>query len=114
MMKSTLRMLQCSVLSLMSVLAGCNSEVFIDEFLTDCPTVSLSEDETDVTVRFETDNWEIVSLDNLREDLSVFVTDLEGKNRKSLPLEEGETGIVHCRNSFLDFQVEKGTVANCI
>lgn len=32
MMKSTFCMLQCSILSLMSVLAGCNSEVFIDEF----------------------------------------------------------------------------------
>lgn len=100
-------MLQCSILSLMSVLAGCNSEVFIDEFLTDSPTVSLSETENEVTVRFDTDNWSIVDINYLRSDMSVFVTDLEGKNRKSLPLEEGETGIVHCQNSFLDFQVVK-------
>ena len=34
-------------------------------------------------------------------------TDLEGKNSKYLPFEEGETGIVHCKNAFLDFRVEK-------
>lgn len=79
MMKSTFCMLQCSILSLMSVLAGCNSEVFIDEFLTDSPTVSLSETENEVTVRFDTDNWSIVDINYLRSDMSVFVTDLEGK-----------------------------------
>lgn len=107
MMKSTFRMLQCSILSLMSVFAGCNSEVFIDEFLTDVPTVSLSETENEVTVRFDTDNWSIIDINYLRSDMSVFATDLEGENGKSLPFEEGETGIVHCRNTFLDFQVEK-------
>ncbi|WP_308763528.1 hypothetical protein [uncultured Bacteroides sp.] len=107
MMKSTFRMLQCSILSLMSVFAGCNSEVFIDEFLTDVPTVSLSETENEVTVRFDTDNWSIIDINYLRSDVSVFATDLEGENGKSLPFEEGETGIVHCRNTFLDFQVEK-------
>lgn len=34
-------------------------------------------------------------------------TDLEGKNSKYLPFEEGETGIVYCKNAFLDFRVEK-------
>lgn len=100
-------MLQCSILGLMSVFSGCNSDVFIDEFLTDSPVVSLSENETDVVVRFETDNWGIINIDNLEEGLSVSVTDLEGKNGKSLPFGEGETGIVHCKNTFLDFQVEK-------
>ena len=106
-MKSTFRRLQCGILAVAWLLAGCNSDVFIDRFLSAEPSVSLSETENDVTVCFEADNWDILGIESLREGVAVSATDLEGKNSKYLPFEEGETGIVYCRNTFLDFRVEK-------
>lgn len=106
-MKSTFHMLQCGLLSVAWFLFGCNSEVFIDRFLSAEPSVSLSETENDVTVCFEADNWDILSIESRREGVAVSATDLEGKNSKYLPFEEGETGIVYCKNAFLDFRIEK-------
>lgn len=106
-MKSTFRMLQCGVLTVALLLFGCNSDVFIDRFLSAEPSVSLSETENDVTICFEADNWDILGIESLREGVEVSATDLEGKNSKYLPFEKGETGIVYCKNAFLDFRVEK-------
>lgn len=113
-MKTTFRRLQCGILAVAWLLAGCNSDVFIDRFLSAEPSVSLSETEKEVTVCFEADNWDILGVESLREGVAVSATDLEGKNSKYLPFEEGETGIVYCRNAFLDFRVEKETAVNCI
>lgn len=106
-MKNTFRRLQCGILAVAWLLAGCNSDVFIDKFLSAEPSVSLSEAEKEVTVCFEADNWDILGVESLREGVAVSATDLEGKNSKYLPFEEGETGIVYCKNAFLDFRVEK-------
>ena len=92
-MKSTFRRLQCGILAVAWLLAGCNSDVFIDRFLSEEPSVSLSETENDVTVCFEADNWDILGIESLREGVAVSATDLEGKNSKYLPFEEGETGL---------------------
>ena len=42
-MKTTFRRLQCGILAVAWLLAGCNSDVFIDKFLSAEPSVSLSE-----------------------------------------------------------------------
>lgn len=106
-MKSTFRMLQCGILAVAWLLSGCNSDIFVDRFLSSEPSVSLSETEKEVTVCFEADNWDILGIENMREGVDVSATDLEGKNSKYLPFEEGETGIVYCKNAFLDFRIEK-------
>ena len=98
-MKTTFRRLQCGILAVAWLLAGCNSDVFIDRFLSAEPSVSLSETEKEVTVCFEADNWDILGVESLREGVAVSATDLEGKNSKYLPFEEGETGIVYCKNA---------------
>lgn len=59
-MKTTFRRLQCGILAVAWLLAGCNSDVFIDRFLSAEPSVSLSETEKEVTVCFEADNWDIL------------------------------------------------------
>ena len=105
-MKSTFRMLQCGILAVAWLLSGCNSDIFVDRFLSSEPSVSLSETEKEVTVCFEADNWDILGVESLREGVAVSATDLEGKNSKYLPFEEGETGIVYCKNAFLDLRVE--------
>lgn len=51
-MKTTFRRLQCGILAVAWLLAGCNSDVFIDRFLSAEPSVSLSETEKEVTVCF--------------------------------------------------------------
>lgn len=39
---------------------GCNSGVFIDEFLPEAPApISLTEEASEATIRFEADNWEV-------------------------------------------------------
>ena len=44
-MKSTFRMLQCGILAVAWLLSGCNSDIFVDRFLSSEPSVSLSETE---------------------------------------------------------------------
>ena len=56
-MKTTFRRLQCGILAVAWLLAGCNSDVFIDKFLSAEPSVSLSEAEKEVTVCFEADSY---------------------------------------------------------
>lgn len=42
---------------------GCNGDVFIDEFLPQAPApVSLTEEASETTIRFEADNWEVKSI----------------------------------------------------
>ena len=79
MMKSTFRRLHWYSLFAW-LLAGCNSDVFIDRFLSEEPSVSLSETENDVTVCFEADNWDILGIESLREGVAVSATDLKGKH----------------------------------
>ena len=78
-MKSTFRRLQCGILVVAWLLAGCNSDIFIDRFLSAEPSVSLSETENDVIVCFEADNWDILGIESLREGVVVSATDLERK-----------------------------------
>lgn len=66
-MKSAFRMLQCSILAVAWLLSGCNSDIFVDRFLSSEPSVSLSETEKEVTVCFEADNWDILGIENMRE-----------------------------------------------
>ena len=99
-MKTTFRRLQCGILAVAWLLAGCNSDVFIDRFLSAEPSVSLSETEKEVTVCFEADNWDILGVESLREGVAVSATDLEGKNSKYLPFEEGEPALCIARMRF--------------
>lgn len=106
-MKSTLCMLKYVVPVMAVMLAGCNSDVFIDNFLSDSPSITLSEEENDVTVHFEADNWNILSVEGRRSDVSMWVTDLEGEEGKQLPFAEGETGVVCWQNRFMHLSMEK-------
>ena len=94
---------------LASVLAGCNGDVFIDEFMPgNPPSVSIGQEGATVTVSFEEDNWGIHSLGSFYGSFGVKVTDLEG-NALYLPLEEGQTGIVRIIDDFLDLEAVGGT-----
>lgn len=87
-MKTTFRRLQCGILAVAWLLAGCNSDVFIDRFLSAEPSVSLSETEKEVTVCFEADNWDILGVESLREGVAVSATDLARLIRESYRLSE--------------------------
>lgn len=89
------------------VCGGCNSDVFIDDFMPgNPPSVSIEQEGATVTVPFEEDNWGIHSLGSFYGSFGVGVTDLEG-NDLYLPLEEGQTGIVRIIDDFLDLEAVK-------
>lgn len=87
-------------------LSGCNSGVFVDDFLPDIPSLSLTEEENRATVSFEADNWGILRSDYMNGAFQTWATDLEG-NSIDLPLGEGQPGIVYIRDDFFDLRVEK-------
>ena len=85
---------------------GCNSDVFIDEFMPgEPPSVSLARVGECATIPFEGDNWGILSI-YAYSGMHAWPTDLEG-NSLSLPLDEGQLAIVHVQDEFFDFQIEK-------
>lgn len=102
-MKTTFRRLQCGILAVAWLLAGCNSDVFIDRFLSAEPSVSLSETEKEVTVCFEADNWDILGVESLREGVAVSATDLEGKTPNIFLLRKEKPALCIARMRFWIF-----------
>lgn len=86
---------------------GCNGDVFIDDFMPgQPPSVSIGREGETVTIPFEAANWGIRSLGSMYNSFGVQVTDLEG-NDLSLPLDEGQTGIVRIIDDYLDLEAVK-------
>ena len=86
---------------------GCNGDVFIDDFMPgNPPSVSIEQEGETVTIPFEAANWGIRSLGSMYNSFGVQVTDLEG-NDLSLPLDEGQTGIVRIIDDYLDLEAVK-------
>lgn len=106
-MKTTFRRLQCGILAVAWLLAGCNSDVFIDRFLSAEPSVSLSETEKEVTVCFEADNWDILGVESLREGVAVSATDLEGKTPNIFLLRKEKPALCIARMRFWIFVWKK-------
>ena len=88
---------------------GCNSGVFIDEFMPgEPPSVSLAQVGESATIPFEADNWGIFALRSyyMQGTFRTWATDLEGYSI-SFPLDEGQLGVVHTQDDFFDLQIEK-------
>lgn len=88
------------------IVTGCNSDIFVDAFLRENLSISLSETENNIQVQFEASNWNILSVEGVRSDVVVTASDMEGR-RKDFPFGGGATGVVHYGNEFLDFRIEK-------
>ena len=93
--------------ALACVLGGCNGGVFIDDFLPEVPSVSVEGVEGRTVVPFEADNWGILNVGFLQNELRIYPTDLEG-NFQALPFGEGERGCIRLQSDYFDLEVEKG------
>ena len=99
--------LACTAGLLSLLLAGCNSDVFIDEFMPgEPPSVTIERADEPVTVSFEADNWGVRYFEDLGYGFSTQCTDKDG-NSCYLPLEEGQVGTVRIYNEFFDLEAAR-------
>lgn len=95
-------------LGLLVSAAGCNSGVFIDDYLPEVPVVQLSETDSAARINFKSDNWDILNIYGASENVWGVVCDLEGKpDGRNLPLENGANAVIKLGYKYCDFRVEK-------
>ena len=82
-------------LGLLVSAVGCNSGVFIDDYLPEVPVVQLSETDSVARINFKSDNWDILNIYGASENVWGVVCDLEGKpDGRNLPLENGANAVI--------------------
>ena len=96
----------CACLIAAAMLAGCNDDVFIDNFMPDVPQVLLSEDDSCEAVRFNAANWGVLRCYSLYGGMETSATTLDGEPQK-LPWSVGGEGRLSYGDSFLNFGLEK-------
>lgn len=95
-------------LGLLVSAAGCNSGVFIDDYLPEVPVVQLSETDSVARINFKSDNWDILNIYGTSENVWGVVCDLDGKpDGRNLPLENGANAVIKLSHEYCDFRVEK-------
>ena len=90
------------------LLTSCNADVFIDDFLSEPPEITVTAEKA--SVNFKAKNWGILGIaKNFLSSIPVYTTvcDPAGNPMKSLPLEEGELAVVAVKDEFVDFRIEK-------
>lgn len=88
--------------------AGCNSNVFVDDYLPEVPVIQLSETDSVARIAFESDNWDILNIYGDYENVWETICDLEGNpDGRSLPLKNGENAVIKLGYEYCDFRVEK-------
>ena len=105
-----MRLLHAISFAMLAVLlAACNPDVFIKEFLAEEPEVLVENGKA--SVLFKADNWGIWGIvkDSPVSSSGVYATvrDLEGKKIKDLPLEEGKFAVLSVDTDIIDFKIEK-------
>lgn len=95
-------------LGLLVSAVGCNSGVFIDDYLPEVPVVQLSETDSVARINFKSDNWDILNIYGASENVWGVVCDLEGKpDGRNLPLENGANAVIKLGYEYCNFRVEK-------
>lgn len=94
------------VFSVAFAFLSCNSDVFIDDFLQKSASLSVTEENRDATLKFNTDDWSLLDINSEYSNIFMEVTDLEG-NFKALPFNNNEQGIVRCYNDYFELRIEK-------
>ena len=69
----------CASLLAAAMLAGCNDDVFIDNFMTEVPQVLLSEEDSCAAVRFDASNWGVLKCYSLYGGMDMSATTLGGE-----------------------------------
>ncbi|WP_294630210.1 hypothetical protein [uncultured Bacteroides sp.] len=90
---------------LLLALAACNNGVFIDDYLPHgVADITMSEDNRTTEITFAADNWGIDYIDGAMMEIKSYT--LDGKETY-LPFKEKELGVLHCKNEYVDFRIEK-------
>ena len=95
-------------LSILIFLCGCNSGVFVEDFLPgEQMDVAISEKENRKELDFKSDNWRLIDITPfMGGSFTTRAYTLDGEP-VSFPFGEKEPAIVHCLGDFIDFCVEK-------
>ena len=96
----------CACLLAAAILAGCNDDVFIDNFMPDVPQVLLSEEDSCTAVGFNAANWGVLRCYSLYGGMETSATTLDGEPQE-LPWNVGKKGRIDYGDRFLDFHLEK-------
>ncbi len=90
---------------LLLAFAACNNGVFIDDYLPHgVADITMSEDNRTTEITFAADNWGIDYIDGAMMEIKSYT--LDGKETY-LPFKEKELGVLHCKNEYVDFRIEK-------
>lgn len=90
-----------------SLFTCCNSDVFIDDFISEYPDTCRVENGKPYKLNFDSDNWDILNVYSMTS-LIFDIYDLDGnKKNNRLPLENGETAIISYQSTYYKFRIEK-------
>ena len=99
-------LLKCVCLFVAATFAGCNDDVFTENFLPEAPLVNLSAEADSVVVRFNASNWDVLGLECSYGDVGTSATSLSGEPLE-LPLSGGGNALVSCGNDYQCLRIEK-------
>ena len=71
--------MKCVCLFVAATFAGCNDDVFTENFLPEAPLVNLSAEADSVVVRFNESNWDVLGLECSYGDVGTSATSLSGE-----------------------------------
>lgn len=102
---------------LASLFTCCNSDVFIDDFISEYPDTCRVENGKPYKLNFDSDNWNVLNVYSMTS-LNYDIYDLDGnKTNNRLPLENGETAIISYQSTYYKFRIEKrnsqGIIITC-
>lgn len=95
-------------LSMLISLAGCNGDVFIDDYMSKGDDeITISETNNSKEINFKSDNWGLIDIVcETSDQYTINAYNIDGE-LTYLPFEEKELGTVHLKNDYMDVQVEK-------
>ena len=90
-----------------TLFTSCNSEVFIDNFISEYPDTCHVENGKPYKLNFDSDNWDVLNIYSMTS-LNYDIYDIDGNKKKNrLPLENGETAIISSQSTYYKFRIEK-------
>jgi hypothetical protein len=95
-------------LSMLISLAGCNGDVFIDDYMSKGDDeITISETNNSKEINFKSDNWGLIDIVcETSDQYTINAYNIDGE-LTYLPFKEKELGTVHLKNDYMDVQVEK-------
>lgn len=94
-------------LSILILISGCNSDIFVKDFLPgEQMDVVISEADNRKEINFKSDNWRLFNIISLGYSFTTRAYTADGEE-VSFPYSEKEPAVVHCLNDFTDFRVER-------